>query len=545
MNRKSTGIKNTLIVIITMVGLCYIQAIDITVANNENEKVVDNSSCLFGEIHCLTLDFVFSHLPYCQNDSISVSVLDGNYSFTLNSTVTDKLFKNCTAISITGISADNTSIVCGMDAGFAFQNILQVEIANITFTNCGSMRNSTSVDLTIKSPNTTLLLSTALYFVYCKNVQIVNVIVQNSDSTGVVMYNTYEKLLVEGCSFIGNGNQNSSLPSNGGFYAEFVYCDPGEVHEDCVQQNNSNAMYSFKSSNFTDNHASNENASALFYLPFKTNYYSFGCGSGISIILKGNAFNNTVLIDNCKFDRNKASWGGGLLVEFEDFSKKNAIIINNTCFSGNEVIADTDNGYGTSGGGVRVGFVIFDSKSVEYNSMLFENCVFTRNQSLWGGGYGMYMPSEPNVINATNSLIFRKCFWTKNKALLGSAVDLDFWHIYRAGAKMQVIFSSCTFHGNHHIKKSKQTNSTWREINTFGTGALYAKGMPIVFEEFVEFINNIGSALAIYNTIASFSKNCDVSFTNNSAWTGGAIALLDKFGFILIQWSYLKIIQLS
>ena len=61
--------------------------------------------------------------------------------------------------------------------------------------------------------------------------------------------------------------------------------------------------------------------------------------------------------------------------------------------------------------------------------MLFENCVFTRNQALWGGGYGMYMPSEPNVINATNSLIFRKCFWTKNKALLGSAVDLDFWHI--------------------------------------------------------------------------------------------------------------------
>ena len=505
-----------------MVTLCYIQAIDITVAKNEG---FDNSSCLIGKIYCHTLDFVFSHLSDCNHSTISVSVLDGSYNFTLNSTVTGNLFKNCTAINIIGVSAVNTKISCGMDAGFAFKNIPQVKIADISFTNCGSMRNSTSVDLTIKPPNATLLLSTALYFVYCKDVQIVNVTVQNSKSTGVVMYNTYGVLLVEGSTFMGNGDQDNSLPSNGGFYIEFVFCDPGKI-KDCVQHNNSNATYSFKSSNFKNNHASNENASTLFYLPYKANYYSFGRGGGLSIVFKGNASNNTVLIDNCKFHKNNASWGGGLLVEFEDFSKSNTMIINNTCFSRNKVIADTNNGYGTSGGGVRVGFVIFEPKSVEYNSMLFENCVFTKNQALWGGGYGMYMPSEPNVINATNSLIFKSCSWTKNKGLLGSAVDLDFWHIYTAGAKMQVIFSSCIFHGNYHIKESKQTNSSWREFNTFGTGALYANGMPIVFEESVEFINNSGSALAIYDTIASFSKNCDASFINNSAWTGGAIALL-------------------
>ena len=40
------------------------------------------------------------------------------------------------------------------------------------------------------------------------------------------MYNTYGNLLVEGSSFNGNSNQKNF---NGGFYIEFVYCDPGKV----------------------------------------------------------------------------------------------------------------------------------------------------------------------------------------------------------------------------------------------------------------------------------------------------------------------------
>ena len=509
--------------------LCYIHTISITVLDNKDEKGVDNYSCLHGKIHCWTLNFVFSHLSDCHNNPIRVSVLDGNYNFTLNSTVTGNLFKNCPAISITGVSADNTNIMCGIDAGFAFQNIAEVIIANITFTNCGSIRNSTSVNIT-NPTNTTLPLSAALYFVYCRDVQIVNVTVQNSNSTGVVMYNTYGELLVEGSTFIGNCYQSTcnSLPSNGGFYVEFVYCDPGKVDDSCIQQKNSNARHNFKSNKFLYNNALNKTGDSLFYLPYKTNYYSFGRGGGLSIVFKGNAFNNCVHIDNCVFYGNSASWGGGLLVEFEDFSKNNTMIINNSRFSENWVIADTKNGYGTSGGGVRVGFVIFKQHSVEFNLLVFENCLFTRNRALWGGGFGMYMPSEPNVTSATNLLWFKNCSWTANIALLGSAVDLDYWRIYMTGAKMQVKFSACKFHENENSENIRlnSSNSNSGEFNSFGTGALYANGMPIVFEEYVEFINNSGSALAIYDTIASFSHSCNAVFTNNSAWMGGAVILL-------------------
>ena len=47
-----------------------------------------------------------------------------------------------------------------------------------------------------------------------------------------------------------------------------------------------------------------------------------------------------------------------------------------------------------------------------------------------------------------------------------------------------------------------------------------------MFEESVEFINNIGSALTLHDTTAIFSDNCNASFINNRAWEGGAVALL-------------------
>ena len=307
----------------------------------------------------------------------------------------------------------------------------------------------------------------------------------------------------------------------------FVYCDPGKVNETCMQKNNSGASYNFISSKFLYNNASNKIGSTLFYLPFKNKYYSFGRGGGLSIIFKGNASNNSVTIDDCNFFGNLASWGGGLLVEFEDFSKRNKIVISNTNFSVNLVIVEPKNGYGTAGGGVRVGFVIFDQNSVAHNSIEFENCSFSKNKALWGGGFGMYMPSEPNAVNATNSLSFRNCSWIANKALLGSAVDLDYWRIYNSGAKMLVKFSACKFQDNENNDNITLTlKNVWKEFNSFGTGALYANGIPIVFEETMKFINNNGSALAVYDTTVSFFKGCNASFISNNAWMGGAIALL-------------------
>lgn len=118
---------------------------------------------------------------------------------------------------------------------------------------------------------------------------------------------------------------------------------------------------------------------------------------------------------------------------------------------------------------------------------MFENCLFTGNTALWGGGFGMYIPSEPNVVDATNSLNFRNCCWSSNKGLLGSAVSLHYWHTHAAGVKMQVKFSACKFNDNKY-NESIKISTVQQELDLFGTGAFYANGIPVEFEESVEFL---------------------------------------------------------
>ena len=90
---------------------------------------------------------------------------------------------------------------------------------------------------------------------------------------------------------------------------------------------------------------------------------------------------------------------------------------------------------------------------------------------------------------------------------------------------MQVKFSACKFNDNKY-NESIKISTIQQELDLFGTGAFYANGIPVEFEESVEFFDNIGSALGIYDTTARFFDNCNATFINNSAWTGGAIAML-------------------
>ena len=95
---------------------------------------------------------------------------------------------------------------------------------------------------------------------------------------------------------------------------------------------------------------------------------------------------------------NTAVWGGGLLVKFEDSSKGNKMIINNTNFSENRVILlYAGNSYGTSGGGVRIEFVIYEEKMLNLTHCFLKivcllgtelcqevglECIYRMNQTL-------------------------------------------------------------------------------------------------------------------------------------------------------------------
>ena len=80
-------------------------------------------------------------------------------------------------------------------------------------------------------------------------------------------------------------------------------------------------------------------------------------GGGISVVLRGEATNNTVqLVNSVRLNNNKAQFGGGLFLGFYDNASGNTVTVDNAEVTENVAMVDTVS-Y-TSGGGIFIGFTI-------------------------------------------------------------------------------------------------------------------------------------------------------------------------------------------
>ena len=466
----------------------------------------DGDDCGSSFTPCHSLNYTFTEiLPDCTNTILTIYLNNGNYNYSLS----DYQFHNCYNVSIIGMGS--VRISCSSEAGFAFINCDNVIINEVDFFHCGAKQNSTST--ASSTAKTTLPVSTALYFSFCNTVTMSHVQVAYSHTTGVVMYNTLE-LMVDHCEFHGNSvSDNSTLLGNGGFYVEFCYCDPGTV-SDCTPHNNSNAKLVFKSSSFLENHSlkNSDQLNRTYYIPHKNDYFSFGRGGGLSLVLKGNATNNHILLDHCEMAYNTALFGGGLFIEFEDDSNNNVIEVNTTNLVHNCVLNDSPTN-GTGGGGARVDFLYFDDnlEVQPNNTVLFDGCSFFINSANHGGGISLLTTPEQHVISPTNKMIVRNCTFENNTASVGSAIDLSTWHSIKTGLPANVTIQQSNFYKNG-----------WTNTD----GAVYADCVPVHFYDEVQFCNNSGTALSLFGSGAIFTNNTNANFLYNNGWTGGAMSLM-------------------
>ena len=503
------------------INCSYGNALNIIVATNGT----NSPDCLKDDDStkpCGTLDFVLSNIGNleCDKKLIMISVDNGTYDYSLNATKHAYQFWHCQNISIVGKGNNLSSINCTEPgAGFAFFNSTEVMIKDISIRFCGSSQNGTSYDSTT---NTSSMVRAALYFAFCHNVNIIGSVVEQSNNTGVVVYNTDQTLNVINSKFMSNRNTENAATGGGGFYAEFTYCHPGFT-ENCVQYSNSGANYMFEGSEFSHNEASDGlEKFNTFIRANGTDNVAFGRGGGISLLFKGNVTKSNVTVNKCKILSNKATWGAGLFIEFQDNSNQNRVFIKDSVMNNNSCELNFDQNYGTGGGGARVGFISFTKNSVQYNTITFKRCNFTNNIAYWGGGLSYYTFRERNTTDATNNLSFTNCSWESNIAVLGSAIDLSVWHPIKNGVLSKVLFFNCEFCNNTNDPK----HTTYYKESSLGTGAFYSDSIPVAFQYVVKFENNDGSALALSATSATFKSGCKSSFVGNSGWTGGAIALL-------------------
>lgn len=496
----------------------YGNALKITVDGTNGN---DTTDCFNSTKPCKTLDYALRYIYMCNwNKTIVISIENGTYNYSLDATNSTHQFWNYSSISIIGKGWNNSRINCNKtDAGFAFFRSPEILIQDISIMYCGSHQNGTSYNLTV---NAASMVSAALYFAFCQNVSIVGSVIEDSNNTGVVMYNTDNTLNVTNSKFSNNRNKQIDTSGGGGFYAEFTFCDPGFT-ENCVQHSYSNATYVFESSVFSNNSASDRSEQSDTFIRASGKYnIAFGRGGGLSLLFKGNVKNSTVTINNCNISSNTATWGAGLFIEFQDNSNHNTVSISDTKIDGNSCELNVNQSFGTGGGGARVGFISFTQNSVQHNTIAFEHCHFNNNIAYWGGGLSYYTFRERNTINATNILSFTSCSWNNNIAILGSAIDLSVWHPIKSGVLSSVLFYNCTFTGN----TNEPQNTPYYVESSLGTGAFYSDSIPVAFQYSLLFRNNKGSAMALSATSATFMKGCESQFLQNTGWTGGAIALL-------------------
>ena len=427
--------------------------------------------------------------------------------------------ENKANISLRGLEENGTTIHCMEEMGLSFINVTDLTITDMTFIACGETFDSTSLNMTT---NTTLTSKAAIYIYNCTNVNMERVNIMDSDGSGITIFDTDGNIEMINSTFSNNKIRDSILPGGGGVYIEFTFCPPGMVDNDCVhhQRKNQNSSYLFHNCTFISNNATTvDTEHTSYYKAEGTNFHGLGRGGGLCVIFKGNATNNEIIIDECKFTQNGAVWGAGLYIQLQDSAEKNTLSVDNTLFFQN-------NCYLHGGGGVDVGLLFYKEPSPKDNMIKFNNCRFIENKARYGGGVQFYS-SQSQHLNLSNSIEFTDCMWMRNIAKYGSAVDISphVWDTLAGGYLPTPTFKNCNFTLNYVLDTVTPKGSILT-YNSRGKGALLCTGLSICFKGKTTFHSNNGTAMYLSSSSIHFKENSFVLFENNTGFEGGAVTLL-------------------
>ena len=499
----------------------------------------DSSQCWEDLGPCKTLNFALVGAHHANSTEVRISKRSDGYSYDLRAELNATVFRWANSVAITGTDGNDTiasvenavSVTCSTGAGLSFLYSTAVVITGVQFYSCGAKQVSTSKNYTSKNESFSLF-TVGLYFLFCQEIEFHAVGVSNSLGTGVTFYGTTGSNMLADCLFENNEFQKNVVYAHGGgggVYIEYPYCNPldpscfAATHSPVPLRHVSNAVFTILRCTFSNNIANLTNSNSYaFIFPKGTNHISFGRGGGLCVFFKGKAQSNLVTVHNCTFTKNKAVWGGGVLVEHQDSSYNNSFVMNSTIVDENECFYDPAYSQGTGGGGVRVDFAFFSGNNVSNNKMIFINIQFLQNTAYFGGGFSMYASREPNRVNSSNGVQFINCLWHGNRAKLGAAVDFNIFGNGPSGVPPISSFTDCSFINN-------SVKSWYGTIvgDIVGQGILYTDSIPIFFSGSVEFSNNLGGALFVIDTSVDIRNNSLIRFKRNHAATnGGALSLV-------------------
>ena len=493
-------------------------------ARNITISVSGNNSqdCLNGVASCATLNYAFTECYILNNSTFLVK--EGHHELTGDlGTVYNSTLSQLSDLTISGEGSDRTTISGLGRYGFVFVNITGLVISGIEFNNCSQSRPSTSFGE--GRPLKSEPFHVGIYVWRCTNVLIQDIIVGESQSVGLVVYETRGTVTISDSIFHDNiieSKEGSNSPGGGGVNIEFPYCPPGHFKDsECGENSNFNSYsnYTIHNCTFRGNIAHTiVDSASQFILPNRSYHQSFGRGGGMAVYFSGNASHIAMTITQCQFSKNHAIYGAGLFAEFHDKARNNHLSITNNSFTSNECY-NFNNSQGAGGGGMRIAFVFYiEPMSVMNNTVTIDSNLFEGNRAYFGGGLSFLSGLEQQTVNATNIVTIRNSVWRENYARLGSAAYFSGFNQVRMGLPPIVEFESNTL----------ENNSINYNAHAFsyiaGSGTVYCYSMPIQLRGSNLFTHNTGTGIVVIGVGIQILQNSTTEFVGNLASDGGGMA---------------------
>ena len=276
-------------------------------------------------------------------------------------------------------------ITCQPLTGLAFFWSTNITMNNLSFSRCGKLRSYACYQIHV-----------AILFTGCSSVELSNLHVNESSGTGVAVYNAMDKVSIDSCQFMYGG---------GGLVLE-------------ASEATSQSFCTISNSTFTHNTASSV-AAGQWINPCGSTTRG---GGGISVVLRGEATNNTVqLVNNVRLNNNKAQFGGGLYLGFYDNASGNTVTVDNAEVTENEALVETAS-Y-TSGGGIFIGF---NTKRFFVNTFAIYSSRIVSNEADIGGGISANLVCNKFMRQTDiDNLLIEKCTFDNNTAFQGTSAYLS------------------------------------------------------------------------------------------------------------------------
>ena len=184
---------------------------------------------------------------------------------------------------------------------------------------------------------------------------------------------------------------------------------------------------------------------------------------------------------------------------------------------------------GFGGGGIVIGFVIFNShERITHNTIIIDDCSFESNRSpVVGGGLSWHGGTEPLGTQQTNHFAVSRSSFLHNQALYGSALQInkEYFDLIANGTFLNLMISSCNFTYNSASVLLTYLSS---QGGASGVGVVSASKVNIQFSGYTDFSSNNSTALVGDEAELGFHNNSVTMFHDNRGFLGGALLLMSS-----------------